>query len=459
MALMHRRDYLIGLLSGAGLAALSLPAIAAATPRVVVIGAGMAGLTAARALRHRGLAVTVLEARERIGGRIWTSRQLGPPIDLGAAWIHGDEGNPLVKRAHSARLHTQATDWAALRLYDHDGQRLSDAELEQAWRHVELVEASIAEAQQTASPKDSLAPLLTAARQGPLAGLSPRLRRAVEWLLQSAIESEAGANYAQRSLAAYDSEDSFDGDDLLIREGYAALLGPLAEGLDIRLGCPVIAIEHDGSGARVVCASAPPVDAEAVVVSVPLGVLKSGELSISPPLVRAQRAAIAKLGMGVLNKLALRFPRRFWPADGAPFGLLGNGEGGAAPMECYPLHTLLDAPVLVLLYGAQLGSRFETLGSERASREALAALRRVFADVPDPLSVQATAWGRDPYSRGSYSVMAPGSSLADHRALSAAAGARLWLAGEATVDDYPATVHGALLSGQRAAEAVIAALA
>lgn len=456
MPVIPRRVLLHGLLGGAGLAALPLPALAASVPRVAVIGAGIAGLGAARALRARGLDVIVLEARGRIGGRIWTSQRLGVPVDLGAAWIHGDVGNPLMRLARSAGLHTQPTDWDALALFDADGEALSSGDMEVAWARVEQVLAAIAEAQPQASSQASLAAVIAAAQPAAHAGLAPRLSRAVDWLLHTTIESEAGAGFAQRGLLAYDSEEALDGDDLLIRQGYAALLRPLAEGLDVRLGSEVVAIDHHAEGVRIACADGPPLTADAAVLSVPLGVLKAGGLTIRPALPAAHRTAIDRLGMGLLNKLAMRFPHRFWPEDGAPFGLLG-GRGDIA-LECYPLHTLVQAPVLVLLYGGERGHAFERLDGAQASQQAVASLRRAFPAAVAPLVIEATAWGEDRFARGSYSVMAPGSSLADHRRLAAPAGERLWLAGEATADDYPATVHGALVSGQRAAAAVIAAL-
>lgn len=452
----RRRTWLKGLTGLLALAALPLQAAPGGAPRVAVIGAGAAGLAAARSLQAAGVAVTVFEARQRIGGRIWTSDALGVALDMGAAWIHGDRGNPLVPLASEAGLRTVATDWDAMRLYDVDGRGLSDEELEHAWTLTEQVLEGIVEQSADAGRRASLAPSIAAAGRGPLAGLPPSIRRSVAFLLSSQIETESGADFAGRSLSAFDSEEGFDGDDLLIARGYAALLQPLTKGLQIHLGRTITAIRHDAQAVHVRESDATEHRFDAAVLSVPLGVLKHGDLRIEPALPAAQQRAVATLQMGVLNKLALRFESRFWPVDGAPFGLLGETEDDGA--EAVPMDSVVDAPVLVLLYGARRGRNFEQRSSEQQVATAMAALRRAFPGAPDPQRAQSTAWLADPYSRGSYSVMAPSADLAMHTALSRPAGPRLWLAGEASADDYPSTVHGAYLSGQRAAKDLLRTL-
>jgi polyamine oxidase len=448
----QRRRCLAGLGALLALAAAPLPPARAMAAPVLVVGAGMAGLAAARTLRREGLAVTVLEARPRIGGRIWTRHELGAPVDLGASWIHGDQGNPLGRLLRATGASTLATDWEALRLYDQDGSVLADAELAAAEAAVAALSRRLAVAQEDAGPAMSLAEVVDPLRADWARRLAPRVRRAAEWLLHAELESESGATLGARGLAAFDQEQAIAGDDLLIAEGYASLLAPLAEGLDIRRDWPVHRVLHDEAGVRL---SGPrgELGAAAAILSLPLGVLKAGRVVVEPPLPRRQRQAITRLGMGVLDKLVWRFPRRFWPADGAPFGVLGDARGDGA-LECYPLHRSSGQPILMLLFGAQRAARFAA-GGEAAAEQALAALRRAFPAAPAPLAALRTDWAADPWTGGSYSVMAPGASLADHAALGEPAGPRLWLAGEATVDDYPATVHGAYLSGVRAAERVL----
>jgi polyamine oxidase len=450
-----RRRTIASLLALAGFAAAPLGPLRAAAPRVLVIGAGMSGIAAARRLRREGCDVQVVEARDRIGGRIHSSRALGATIDLGAAWIHGHRGNPLVAMAAEAGVRTLATDWDAVRLYTHQGNPVAERDLAVAWDVVEAVEARIALAQASARPADSVAPVIERARNEVFSALPAGQRRIVEWLLRSGNDNESGAGFDGRGLRAYDSESAFEGDDLLLREGYLALLEPMAEGLSIQLGSPVKAVSHHARGVQVYLQSGVAMQADAAIVTTPLGVLKSGGLQFEPALPAAQGTAIRRLRMGVLNKLVLRFPQRFWEAGLGVFGMIGEAEDGSPSFECLALDDLTGLPILLMLYGAARGIEFEQRGRDIAVAEVVARLRRQYTRVAAPDAVLHTGWFADPWSRGSYSVMAPGASLDDHAVLGEAAGPRLWLAGEATVDDFPATVHGAYRSGLRAADAVL----
>lgn len=434
-----RRELLAALL--AALAAAGLPETLRAQPNeadVLVVGAGMAGLSAAQFLRQAGYVVIVLEARERIGGRIWTDERLGLPVDLGAAWIHGADGNPLSRLARDAGIDTVATDFEARALY-RNGKRLSRATLAAAATQLEGLLTALAARQPQAATTESLATSVRALR--------PQVDPLTQWLLHSEIELEYGADLAALGLTAWNQDDAFGGDDLLLKQGYLPLLKTQTAGLDIRLRTPVQRISRSPEGVQIETAAGR-FAARAAVISLPLGVLKADTVRFDPPLDRAKQRAIARLGVGELEKIALKFPRVFWPA--AAHSLASVDAPVNQLFEFWSLLPASNAPVLVGLSGGEHSRALVRLSDESVAREAMGQLRSMIADAPDPIGVVRTRWSQDPFAGGSYSLVAPGATLADYDTLTQPQGA-LYFAGEATHSQYPGTVHGAHLSGLRAA--------
>ncbi len=420
--------------------------------RVVVIGAGIAGLAAADMLVRAGFQVTVLEARDRIGGRIHTSLAWPDlPMDLGASWIHGLEGNPATALARdagaswvtssygSARL-TIAPELAALGARDAGAggaERLFEQALERAW---ELDgDISVQAALDAVAPPGSLDPV----RQAQL-----------DHYVNGTYEQEYAGSASALSAWHLDDGAAFGGEDGFFPQGYGQLTAHLARGLDVRLGQVVRAVRWRRSTVRVELADGAVVEAEHVVVTVPLGVLKAGAIAFDPPLPAARQQAISRLGMGLLNKLCLRFDRVLWPADADWHEHLTATKGDWS--QWFSLGKVDATPVLVAFTAADHAETVERMDDAAIVAAAMARAREMWgAGVPDPLAWQITRWRSDPFARGSYSFHAVGSSPADRRALGTPVDGRLFFAGEATSADYYATVHGALISGRRAAAQIM----
>ena len=404
---------------------------------VVVVGAGMAGLAAARRLADAGVEVTVLEARERIGGRMWTDTSLGVPIDLGAAWIHGTDGNPIVGLAADAGAATVETDFSDVVVYD--GQRVVDeAAVQAAFAAWDEITARLEALSENAGDDVSLA-------EG-LAEVADLNDPVMAWVVRSAVVSEYAADPEQLSLAWFGQEGQFEGPDLILPGGYAQLAQHLAHGLDIRTGTEVTRIADDGSGVQIDTAHGQ-VSADRVVVTVPLGVLKAGAIAFDPPLPDAKRRAIERLGFGLLNKVVLAFEEPFWPEAPDMLGLLGSAQPVGDVLNGL---TFADSPVLVGIRGGAAARSLESLSDENAVAEVVEAMA-----APEPTGAVVTRWAADPYARGSYSFVAVGSSPADQRALAEPVGDRLLFAGEATHEEFFATVHGAYMSGIREADRIL----
>ena len=226
---------------------------AAKRARVAVIGGGMAGLTVAARLTAAGTAVTVFEARDRLGGRIQTDRSLGAPVDLGATWIHGPEGNPLTALADQSKMPRRETDDTII--VRGDGGR------ELGWL-----------------------------------GAPSWLEEIFQWTPTGAKRSDINAAYLSEVFPRYGL--GYSGPDLLLPEGYDKILQSLAGDYRVRMSSPVARVESSSSGVKLTLRAGQTEAFDAVIVTVPVGVLKAGAIAFDPPLPAAKQSAIERMGHG-----------------------------------------------------------------------------------------------------------------------------------------------------------------
>jgi monoamine oxidase len=396
--------------------------------------------------------VTVLEARDRIGGRASTNDSLGVPVDLGASWIHGIDGNPMTELARAAGVELVLTRDSAYATFDADGRRLNANEDDLLYSHYQAILGKAVRSTDDPSRESvaaAFARTLAAGGQDavPPHGLDARLvKRYLAWILATEVGLDWAADLDQLSVGAQNDGDDYTGAWAQLVGGYRAVLAPVAATLDVRLGERVVAVEV---GDRVtVRTDASSHVADRVILTLPLGVLKSGDVRFSPALPAATQGAIDRLGMGDFFKVAMRFPTMDLPASIDWFGRLGE----TAFLEWVNLTPVTGVPTLVGFAGGSVARRLETMPRDAAVLEALASARAAIgADLPGPTAAVVTGWASDPFARGSYSFLAVGSSAADREALSEPVGDRLFIAGEAVDRRYPATVHGAWASGMAAA--------
>jgi len=188
---------------------------------------------------------------------------------------------------------------------------------------------------------------------------------------------------------------------------------------------------------------------------VPLGVLKKNQPQFVPPLPPAKREAIDQLGMGVLNKCYLRFAKPFWPDDVDWLEYIPKRHGEWT--EWVSLLRTTNIPVLLGFNAAENGLAIEAFSDQQIIDSAMATLRTIFGnEIPAPQDYQITRWAADPFSYGSYSFNAVGSTPAMRKVLAAPLGQQVFFAGEATATDYFGTAHGAFLSGVAAATMLLA---
>ena len=422
---------------------------------VVVVGAGVAGLTAARLLVQAGREVIVLEARDHVGGRVRTDRT-GSPTDLGASWIHGIDGSAVAAAATAFGMRTQEftvggyqPDSRPIAYYGPDGRRLSVEATAAFVADIHRVDGLLAEEIADSAPDASYRDVTEAVLEAQ--GWDPERTQRVREYLSHRSEEQYGAIIGELAAHGLD-DDSIDGDEVVFPDGYDVLPTRLAEGLDVRLNHVVTGIDWS-DGVRVTTERGDVLAHEAVV-TLPVGVLRSGAVTITPPLPAVNRDALGRLRMNAFEKIFLRFPVRFWDDD--VYAIRQQGSAGDWWHSWYDLTALHDEPTLLTFAAGRAAHATRTWEDDRVVDSVMAQLRRLYGDrAVAPVQVHRTAWQDDPFSRGAYAYMTLGSATSDHDDLATPIGGRLHIAGEATWTDDPATVTAAMLSGHRAAERVL----
>ncbi|PWN04222.1 hypothetical protein DJ010_00775 [Nocardioides silvaticus] len=421
--------------------------------RVVVVGAGIAGLAVANALTTAGIDCVVLEARDRIGGRLHTVDVDGHVADLGGAWIHHPDDNVLADWVDLAGV-PWIVDPTGTRFTGADlgeGRRLRPEELAGAGYAVfeplaDQVRADLAAGRPDRSMAEVVDDHLAA---GPL----PDDERArLRQLMAAMVEQDGAGPLAEISARWALTEGMFVGDvvDNVPVQGFRSILAPLAAASAIRLDSPVRRVEQTPDGVTVVGDGWSEAGSHAVV-TVSLGVLKNAGVGFVPPLPPDRQAVIDRTGFGTLEKVFLAFPEPFWR----------DRDPGLQHSVVYPADRT-EAATWTWDFGLSPTMMFLVAHSAAATmrRDPLAwAVQQLEAVYGEPLPVAPTGlastdWLHDEHARGAYAHIRPGAFDADFDALAAPVG-RIGFAGEHTGSERAGYADGAMASGLREAKRLL----
>lgn len=430
----NRRQILAFLAASAAMA--PLPMRAATGKRVIVVGAGMAGLAAAEALIRRGAEVTVLEARNRIGGRAYTdSKSLGDGLvfDAGASWLHSYERNPLSARIESigAKLTAQTDD----QLIFMHGRQLGRGEVTSFNQLYENIDTAVSSLATQGLTLQRLKP------QDPTEQLALTLFG----------PNEFGVEIAELDPVDVSLQMS-GGSEMFVSSGLGAAIGQVFRSVPVQLNTIVSEIQYDEQQATVITRDGQQLTADAVIVTASTGVLASGKIRFTPELPTAHQQAIADLPMGLLNKIVLQFSGDIFGARVKELTQL-HGVARAGVLDAI---LKSGAPELVTCFvGGDQAQQLERQRDASAISYAISALTEMFGSGIEQAFVKGvvTRWAADPWALGSYSAVRPGKADA-RRVLTEPVGA-LHFAGEACAGSWTTQLAGAYLSGRGAAAKII----
>lgn len=433
---------------------------------VLIIGAGAAGLSAARDLSVAGVPVILIEARDRIGGRVYTHRPAESPIpvEMGAEFVHGRHPS-LMKVLESARI--PFCDVSECHLFLNQGKPVNTHEF---WNEL----TALMDLMSLERPDQSFAHFL---KSLPTDYASRQAQEVAALFVQGFHAASLEIIGTHGLVKANEAEEDINGNKgYRVIGGYDRVIQALhdeavADGATLKLATVVREINWGPTGVKVICSNNQVFEASRVLITLPVGVLQAagdvtGSIRFTPELPREKQDAIRSVAMGHAVRITLVFRERFWEQrpvsesisseDWSQFGFI-HCPDSPLPTWWNLLH--LRAPVLVGWSGGPNAERLSQLGNDHLLEAALTSLAQLFDLSEDELramliSFHTHNWTNDPFTRGAYAYL-PVNGVDAQQALARPVDDLLYFAGEATSIGHIGTVHGAVESGERAAKEIL----
>jgi monoamine oxidase len=432
---------------------------------VIVVGGGIAGLSAASTLRKNGVEkVLILEAADRIGGRVWTMDSWGSNLELGASWIHGIENSSLFNVVKDMNLAIQPTIYNnaclscklnSMALYDSDGKPLSKKEIAELQDYTEKFEEYLDAI--NAKGRDNTMSYLDAldgfAKEN---GFSKQMYDRFYFILRLLNTYEVAVDLQNMSVSVEElyKKSQVSGTNGIIPLGYNLVASKLAKNLSIELNCKVEKISY---GDGIECRTERGIfRAKQCIVTVPLGVLKENSIAFSPPLPEDKQEVIGKIQVGLFDKIYLFFPCMFWDQDVEWIESIPKPELRDQIFDIMNFGKYFKQPILLVFTAGSFAKEVENWSDESTISSIMSVLKKIYGkDIPSPSSYVITRWGKDPLFFGSYSSPGLQADAQTYATFAEPVKGGLFFAGEATSQTDCSTVLGAFTSGQRAAAQVL----
>lgn len=416
--------------------------------KVIVIGAGFAGVSAGRFLHDSGFDVTILESRKEIGGRIRTFTDWGFPMDLGASWIHGPIGNPLTDIAKKLNIKLIETPYDDVDFWQEGNRANFFQKIIAKWKYDKIISQVNDEAIKSpysTSIQDIYSKFIAYES-------SNSRKNFIDWFVASNIENEMAADLDQMSARSYfENEIILNGVDSLPVTGYKPIIGSLANGLNIVYNTSVKKIKN-GKEVTIETTNGN-YNSEFCVIAVPLGVLKSGNIIIEP-LEQEKQIAINNLEMGTLNKIYTQWDEPWWNNDD-PFIGIHEKERLFPVTLSYGTH---DKNTLLTFFQGKRGKELENLDNEEIIKKMINNFQIAFGKkLPKPKRFLITKWNKDSNTFGSFSYFPKKSNGKEMEVLNKMEN-NIVFAGEHTISNEYGYAHGAYNSGLASANKIIKAV-
>ncbi|KAK3087785.1 hypothetical protein FSP39_010562 [Pinctada imbricata] len=463
--LTHRRLINYGLLSFPSHVSWK-PCVADKEVSVIVVGAGIAGLSAARELLQRGIRVKVLEARDNTGGRIQEDNTMGVCVGRGAQMISGCTNNPIAIMCLQAGIPVKEMS-EKCNLFMEDGSPVPEDMDRRMDFHFNAILDTIAEWRKNKelSQDISLLSKFKEMHQQFLDESQLTFTQDEETLLNFYIgnlEYACGSSLKSLSSKNWDQNEEypqFSGGNIFLPKGFAKILLSLSNGMDIEYNKQVSEISYDGDSCRICTVNGKTYEANKVIVTVPLGVLKNEDIAFSPSLPEWKTAAIRSLGSGTVEKVVMRFESPFWREKTQHADIFGHVPSENSKRDFtvfYDLSKVEGVYVLMTHLTVDCVESFRQKTDDDIVATCVDLLKSLFPDqtVSKPSQYIVTRWCCDKFARMSYSYIPVGVSGEAYDHIEQELDDKLYFAGEATNRKYPQSVLGAYLSGLREAQKI-----